>query len=250
MKKILLLIYMLSTTLLYSQTINIAVAANISYAIPQIVKEFNKLYPNTKVNTILGSSGKLTAQIFHNAPYDIFLSANMKYPQTLYKKKFTLNSPKIYAKGSLVLFSSQKRDFTKGLNILLDKNIKTIAIANPKTAPYGLAAKKVLVISKLYDSIKSRLIYGESIGQTLTYSVKVCDIGIISKSSLFHKSMKKYQLNDNYIEIDKNLYKPINQGIVLLKNAKNKIEAKQFYDFIFSTNARKILSKYGYIVYE
>ena len=82
------------------------------------------------------------------------------------------------------------------------------------------------------------------------YSVSATDIGIIAKSSLFSKNMSKYKKNENWKEIDAKLYTPIKQGIVILKNAKNKDEAEAFYDFIFSKNAQKIFTKYGYLTNE
>ena len=247
MKKIFILLYLLFSTYLYANTINIAVSANVSYVIPKIIQEFYKLHPDIKINTILGSSGKLTAQILHNAPLDIFLSANMLYPKKLYIKGYAINKPCVYAKGSIVLFSIKKRDFSKGLNILLHKNIKTIAIANAKTAPYGIAIKQLLKNKKLYNKLKSKFVYGESIGQTLNYSVKVCDIGFIAKSALSSKMMGKYKKNINYTDINPKLYSPIKQGIVILKNGKNKAEVKLFYDFIFSLKVKKIFNNFGYI---
>jgi len=234
-----------------AKTITVAVAANVSYAINDLIKEFNKKNPNTKVNVTLGSSGKLTAQIRHGAPYDLFLSANMKYPNDLYKNNYTNTIPKVYTKGSLAYFSSKKIDFSKSLNELLqDKNIKQIAIANPKTAPYGIASFEALKNAEIFDKVKSKFVYGESISQTIMYSVSATDIGIIAKSSLFSKNMSKYKKNENWKEIDAKLYTPIKQGIVILKNAKNKDEAEAFYDFIFSKNAQKIFTKYGYLTNE
>jgi molybdate transport system substrate-binding protein len=233
---------------MFSNTINIAVAANVSYAIDDLVKEFNKIYPNTKVIVTLGSSGKLTAQIRHNAPYGLFMSANMKYPNYLYDNKIAITKPVIYAKGSLALLSIKKYDLSKGLNILKDKKISKIAIANPKTAPYGIVTKEALQNAKLYDSIKKKFIFGESISSTVSYTITATDIGIIAKSSLYSSKMSKYKKNINWVDIDPKLYTPTNQGIVLIKNTKNKDEVKNFYDFILSKKSHKIFKNYGYIL--
>jgi molybdate transport system substrate-binding protein len=236
---------------LNAKEITIAVAANVTYAINDLIEEFNKKNPNTKVNVILGSSGKLTAQIRHGAPYDLFLSANMKYPNDLYKNNYASTIPKVYAKGSLAYFSSKKLDFTKSLNELLqDKDIKQIAIANPKTAPYGIASFEALKNAKVFDNVKSKFVYGESISQTIMYSVSATDIGIIAKSSLYSKNMSQYKQNINWKEIDSNLYTPIKQGIVILKNSKNINETKAFYNFIFTKEAKDIFLRYGYLINE
>lgn len=236
---------------LNAKDITIAVAANVSYAIEDLIKEFNTKNPDTKVNVTLGSSGKLSAQISHGAPYDLFLSANMKYPNDLYKNNYASSIPKVYAKGSLAYFTTRQLDLKRDLKELLeDKIIKQIAIANPKTAPYGIASFEALKNANVFENIKSKFVYGESISQTIMYSVSATDIGIIAKSSLFSKNMSTYKENVNWKEIDSKLYTPIKQGIVMLKNTKNEKETKAFYDFIFSKKAKEIFTKYGYLVNE
>ena len=242
---ILLLVTIIS---LFANTINIAVAANVSYAIPELKKEFNKLYPHIKVRETLGSSGKLTAQIVNGAPYDIFISANMKYPNTLYKQRLAITEPMIYARGALVFLSRKKLELSKGIELLKDKSIKRIAIANPKTAPYGIAAFEVLENANILKDIKSKLIYGESISQTVAYTVKATDIGLVAKSSLFSPKMKRFKKDINWVDIDSKLYTPIDQGIVILKKAKEDKNVKAFYDFILSERAKEILKSYGYIL--
>lgn len=246
--KTLLLIFILFMNSLYAQTINIAVAANVSYAIDELKKEFKKENPNTKVRVTLGSSGKLTAQISHGAPYGVFMSANMKFPEALYESKNAIIKPVIYAKGTLAYFSVKKRDFSHGIKILEDKNIKRIAIANPKTAPYGKATKEALVNAGIYENIKSKFVYGESISQTLSYAASVTDIGVIAKSSLYSSKMSQYKENVHWVEVESDLYAPISQGIVLLRHSKTSSKYKAFYDFILSEKAKNILKKYGYIV--
>lgn len=239
-------IFLLNT--MYAGSINIAVAANVSYAIDDIKKEFNKLYPNTNVKVTLGSSGKLTAQIKHGAPYDLFMSANMLYPDILYNNNIAITAPIIYAQGALALLSNKPRSFKHGINVLKSKLVHRIAIANPKTAPYGKATVEALKNSNIFDEIKDKIIYGESISQTVSYTVIAADVGIIAKSSLYSPKMKKFIPNIHWVDIDSKLYRPIDQGIVLLNNAKVNSEAKAFYDFILSSNAKKIFKRYGYLL--
>ena len=246
MKFIFLAIFLIFSSLNAGQ-IKVAVAANVSYAIDSLVQEFSKNNPNTQVIIILGSSGKLTAQISHGAPYDIFMSANMKYPNKLYETKKVLTKPKIYALGSLALFSTKNLNLSKNLNILQTKQISKIAIANPKTAPYGKAAFEALKNADILDIIKPKFIYGESISQTVSYTVTATDIGLIAKSSLYSKNMTKYKKDINWVEIDTKLYTPIEQGVVIVKDSK---EAKAFYDFILSEKAKKIFRNYGYLTNE
>ncbi len=233
---------------LFAQKINIAVAANVSYAINDLIKQFNKSNPNTKVIVTLGSSGKLTAQIKNGAPYDIFMSANMKYPNSLFEDKIAITKPIVYAHGSLALLTGKNLDLSKELELLKDKKIKKIAIANPKTAPYGKATVQALKNANIYDLIYKKFVYGESISQTVTYATRATDIGFIAKSSLYSSKMKAYKKNIHWIDIDSSLYTPINQGIVILKKASKIQEAKDFYEFILSQKAKNIFKEYGYLI--
>ena len=238
----------LTLSSLVAGTINIALSANVSYAIDSLKEEFHKAYPDTKVRVTLGSSGKLTAQIKHGAPYDVFLSANMLYPSLLYKEGQAITKPVIYAKGSLVLLSRKDRDFKDGLVTILNNKIRRIAIANPKTAPYGKATFTALKNAKLYNDSRKKFIYAESASQTLSYTMSVTDVGFVAKSSLFKSQLLGLKEGINWIDVDATLYKPIEQGIVLLKHSKNAKESRAFYDFILSEKAKNILKEYGYIV--
>lgn len=247
MKKIILGILVVSLSLFAGQ-INIAVAANVSYAIGDLINEFNKTNPDTKVNVTLGSSGKLTAQIKNGAPYNILMAANMKYPEALYSDKIAITKPVIYAQGSLAILSIKKLDMSKGINLASDSSINKIAIANPKTAPYGKAAVEAMKNAKIYDEVVKKYVYAESISQTVTYATTATDIGFIAKSSLYSPKMSMYKEGVNWVDVNPKLYTPINQGIVIIKNAKDNKEAKAFYDFILSADAKKIFNKFGYLV--
>jgi molybdate transport system substrate-binding protein len=214
--------------------IKIAASANVSYVLDEIVKKFNQNYPDIKIQIAIASSGKLAAQIENGAKYDIFLSANVEYPKRLFNKGLTYTKPVIYAKGKLVLGSVKE---LRSLEDIL--KAKKIAIANPKTAPYGIAAVEFLKNRGIYDKIEDRLIFGESVAQTVVYTLKASDMGVIAKSALYNK--KGFKLN--YIDIPKELYKPINQAMVLIKSGD---EAMNFFIFLLSKEAVKIFKKYGY----
>ncbi len=232
----------------FADKINIAVAANVSYAIGELKAEFNKIYPDIEVHETLTSSGKLTAQIKNGAPYDLFMAANMKYPNALYKDGLAVTRPLIYAQGSLAYLSNKKLDYSKGINLVTQSNIEKIAIANPKTAPYGKAAVEAMTNGGVYDKIKGNLVYAESISQTVTYALTATDVGFIAKSTLYSDKMKQYKKGVNWEDVDSKLYTPINQGIVLLKRAENNPSAAAFYTFMLSSKAKKILNDYGYLV--
>lgn len=243
-KSILLFFVFISS--LFAQNINIAVAANVSYAIVEVQKEFNKLHPNTKVKIILGSSGKLTAQINHGAPYDVFMSANMMYPESLFLNKNAVSKPLVYAKGSLSFLSRSPRDFSRGIEVLFDKDISRIAVANPKTAPYGKASFEALKNAKVLDKVQSKIVYGESASQTLSYTLKATDIGLVASSALYSPKLKRFKKGVHWQEVQATLYVPIEQGIVLLKHGEKNKQAQAFYNFILSEKAKTIFASYGY----
>ena len=246
-KKVLALVLLLISTI-YAEKLNIAVAANVSYAMGELKAEFNKIYPDIQIHETLTSSGKLTAQIRNGAPYDLFMSANMKYPEALYKDGLAVTRPLVYAQGSLAYLSEKQLDYSKGIELVKGADIKKIAIANPKTAPYGKAAVEAMTNGKVYDDVKANLVFAESISQTVTYALTATDVGFIAKSTLYSDKMKKYKKGVNWEDVNPKLYTPINQGIVLLKKAESNPSAAAFYTFMLSSKAKKILNDYGYLV--
>ena len=247
MKKIILALALLASSI-FANTITVAVAANVSYAINELVAEFNKTNPDTKVQVTLGSSGKFTAQIESGAPFDVFMSADMKFPKSLFEKGLATTEPALYAQGSLAMLSSKELDFSKGINLVTDANIGKIAVANPKTAPYGTAAVEAMKNANVLDKVESKFVYAESISQAVTYATTAADVGFIAKSSLYDEKMSKYKENINWVSVDPSLYTAIDQGIVVLKNTKEEASAKAFYDFILGEKAKEIFIKFGYLV--
>ncbi|NPA12871.1 MAG: molybdate ABC transporter substrate-binding protein [Aquificae bacterium] len=226
-----------------ANALTIASAANVQFAVKELINSYKKSYPNVEIKTVVASSGKLTAQILRKAPYDVFLSADMKYPLFLYRKGFTVGKPKVYAEGRLVLWTTKEIPL-KGIDTLKEGFIKKVAMANPKTAPYGRASLEVLKNTGLYKYVKGKLVYGESIAQTSQYIYKgLVDIGFTAKSVVLSPEVKG---KGKWVEIDKKLHSPIKQAVVILKNGSDLQQAKRFVEFLLSTEGKKILQKYGY----
>lgn len=221
-----------------TKSIQIAVAANMSFAMDSIAKEFEKTY-GVLCNLSSNSSGMLTAQIENGAPYDVFISANMLYPERLYKKELS-EKPTVYAKGRLILVYDKSINASSIDEVLRLSNIHKIAIANTKTAPYGLAAKEYLDNSNMFSDFEEKIIYGESIGQVNQYVVSgAVDAGFTSYSFL-----TKYEADYNFIEVDTTLFNPIKQGYCMLN--KNSNEARLFVNFLTSKECKLILTHFGY----
>jgi len=226
-------------------TLTIATAANMQFAMHELTDAFTE---ETGLNCeiITSSSGKLTAQIKEGAPYDIFVSADMKFPNDLFESGFTLDKPRIYAYGKLVIWTMNTQ-LSPDFNAMLKGHIHHIAMANPKTAPYGVAAEEVLKNKNIYNKLQSKLVFGESVAQTNQFIVSyAAEIGFTAKSIVLSKNMKD---KGRWKEVDDRLYTPIAQGVVVLKNRNTRIkEAAQFQDFLFSVKGKEILNKFGYSV--
>jgi len=223
-----------------SQKITIATAANAQFAISELVDTFTN-QTNIECNIIVSSSGKLTAQISEGAPYDILISADMKYPESLHAKNKTQSPPRVYAYGKLALWSKNKNI---NLQVLKNQNIKHIAIANPKTAPYGTAAVKTLQKQGVYEVVKDKLVYGESISQVNQFIYSgTADVGFTAMSVVLSPRMKNEGI---WTEIEADNHAPIAQGAALINRKNIHPDAARFYEFLFSQKAKKILKKYGY----
>ena len=246
MKKIVIAL-LITISALFGGKINIAVASNVSNAMDEIKAEFKKNNPNTEVLVTLGSSAKLATQIINGAPYGIFMSADMKFPHALYDEKIAITEPIIYAQGEIAYLSVKAIDFSKGIELVLDASINKIAVANPATAPYGMATIEAMKNAQVYEAIKSKIVYAESISQVVSYAITAADVGFIAKASLFSEEMAKYKEGIHWVVVDSKLYTPIKQGIVLLKNSQNSSEYRAFYDFILSQKGKEIFKKYGYL---
>ncbi len=230
---------------LVAQTITVAAAANMKYAVTDIAKEFTK-QSGINVKIITGASGKLTQQIMSGAPYDAFLSADVEYPAKLANGGFTTTPAQVYAYGSLILWSDMGVDLSKGVSIVADPSVKKIAIANPKTAPYGIEAMNAMKYYKVADDAVGKIITAESISQVGAYvTTKAVDVGFMAKSIVLSPEMKNV---GKWVEIDDKAYNNIDQAMVGLKNGspENQIAAKKFLRYMSSPKAISILKANGY----
>ena len=221
--------------------ITIATASNMQYAAKSLSDAFSKK-TNISCDLVIGSSGKLSTQILNGAPYDVFLAADMEYPKKIYDANLSIDFPKNYALGSLVLWSI---DSASSIARLTNKEVEHIAIANSENAPYGLAAIEALKHYNIYESIKSKLVYGESISQTNQFiTTGAAQIGFSSLSTVLSSEMKDKGF---WQKINPKHHPPLDQGIVVIKN-NNSLKSQQFMDFLFTPEAQNILISNGFSV--
>jgi molybdate transport system substrate-binding protein len=238
---------LLSGQLAAADKLTVAVAANVKFAFDELQAEFRQA-SGIEINAVVASSGKITAQVKSGAPFDVFLSADMEFPAALHKEGFAASAPKIYAYGVLVLWTLEPLDLGKGVQVLADPAVQKVAIANPKLAPYGEEAMRVLDYYKLRAVVAPKLIYGESIAQVNQYiDMRAVSIGITAKSVVLAPQL---QGKGRWIEVPKASYSPIAQGVVVLRHGAeaNAAAAQRFMEFLASPRARSILEKYGYLL--
>ncbi|MGP8214373.1 MAG: molybdate ABC transporter substrate-binding protein [Bacteroidia bacterium] len=227
------------------QKITVVAAANLEPALDSIISVFKIQNPATDVEVIYGASGKFFEQISNDAPFDIFLSADIDYPNKLKEKGMAISEVKTYAVGQLVIWSKKIDPTVKQMNSLLDIGISKISIANPVTAPYGEKAVECMKFYKVYDKVQNKLVYGENITQAAQFLTSgSADIGIIALSLALSPAMQKE--GGKYYILPDNSHAPLEQGCVVLKHAQGNASATDFYNFISSTQAVDILKYYGY----
>ena len=235
----------LSFTPIVADEIKVAVASNFYPAMKEIVLQYelkqSQSSENHKIVIISGSSGKHFAQIINGAPFDIFFSADKARPTLLEKKGLSESESRFtYALGRLVLWSSLN-GFVEKDERLYNNDLRFLAIANPKIAPYGVAARETLISINLWEEVKSKLVRGENIAQTFQFvNSGNAELGFISYSQLRNPN---YPLVGSFWEVPQSMYKPIEQQVVLLKKSPL---AKDFLSFIGSDESLNIIAKYGY----
>lgn len=243
------------TTLLFFQTQTraedesplIAVAANFSPAMEEIVRQFT-ISTGLKVRLTSGASGTLVRQIEQGAPFELFLSADEDYVLKLYTEKLTPDSGRNYAIGNLVLYIpygshlDKMQDIEKILRHLISENDYRIAMANPELAPYGTAARQVISRFANLHMLQQRIILGENVGQTAQFALT----GSVDAAFLpYSLAITNIMQEKGYFELIPNeWYKPVYQRMVLLNNAG--AAAQALYKYINSDAAKIVISKYGY----
>ena len=225
--------------------ITVATAANVQYAMEELKADFGKA-TGIGVRSIYGASGKLTAQIRNGAPFDVFVSADMDYPDSLHAWGYAEARPRPYAYGKLVLWTIRDLDLARGTALLADSTLVKIALADPRRAPYGREAVGAMQGAGLYERLKGKLVYGESLGQVNQYILMgTVDVGFTAKSIVVAPDMRD---KGRWAEVDSALYHPIAQGAVLCKHGteNHPASAAHFLAYLYSAPARAILSQYGY----
>ena len=234
---------LVSGPVLAADTITVAVASNFSRPAAELSARFEG-ETGVIVRISNGSTGKLYAQIVNAAPFDVFLAADTERPKLLEKSGHAVAESRFtYAKGALVLWSRDAKDC---LAALMDEDGGRVALANPRTAPYGKAAVEFLEAEGGWESVSARAVYGENVNQTLQFvATGNAVVGFIAKSQVGAPQLPEAAC---VWEVPVTSYTVIEQQAVLLERAASNDNARRFLEYLRSDDARDIMSRHGYEV--
>jgi molybdate transport system substrate-binding protein len=227
----------------------IAAASDLKFALEDIAGQFTRETGRT-VKLSFGSSGNFFRQISQNAPFELFMSADEQYVFDLAKQGLTVDQGSLYAIGRLVLFAPNGSPLIpdvelKGLSdVLQNGRIKRFAIANPEHAPYGRAAKEVLIAAGLWDALQGKLVLGETVAQAAQFAVSGSAQGGLIAYSL--ALSPKIKAQGSFVLLPEKLHKPLLQRMVLLKQAGETAQA--FYAYLLKPEARTVFEQYGFVL--
>jgi molybdate transport system substrate-binding protein len=244
--KLLLVLLSLSPFSLPAQTLRVAAASDLQFAMPELAAQYER-QSGAKVELSFGSSGNFFAQIQNGAPFALFFSADRSYAEKLIAAgQADPQSLSVYALGRLALWAPSELNLKlteKGLSALSDPRVQKIAIASPEHAPYGRAAVATLEKAGLYEQLKPKLVFGENISQAAQFAQSgSAQVGMIALSLALSETMKS---GERWI-VPSDYHPPLEQAAVLINAAPNKSQAAGFLEFVKSDAGRTILARYGF----
>ncbi len=221
--------------------LTVAAASDLTPAFEEIGREF-EAREKTKVVFVFGSTGLLTRQIEHGAPFDLFAAANVAFIDQLEQKGLILPGTKtIYGRGRITMWTRADSALKlEKIEDLAGPDVHRIAIANPDHAPYGLAARQALETARIWSTVQPKLVYGDNIRQTLQFAeTGNVDVAVVALSL-------SVQSKGRWVLIPEELHQPLDQGMGVIKGTKSEQAARAFSDFINGPTGREIMSKYGF----
>lgn len=228
----------------HADTVSVAVAANFTAPMQKIAAEFAK-DTGHKAELSFGATGKFYAQISNGAPFGLLLAADDTTPAKIAREgKGVADSRFTYAVGKLVLWSKQDGYVDAQGAVLKTGKFQHVAIANPKLAPYGLAAEQTLTQLGLLEQIKPKFVQGENIGQTYQFAATGnAELGFVALSQVMEDG--KIKSGSAWL-VPSSMHEPIRQDAIVLNTAKDNAAAKALMDYLRGDKARAIITSYGY----
>jgi molybdate transport system substrate-binding protein len=227
--------------------VRIAAAADLNVALGDLIARFTQSHA-ADVSVSYGSSGTFYGQLLSQAPFDMFLSADLEYPRQLASRGLVVDGSEFtYAIGRLVVWvpSSSPVDVGReGLQALTAASVAHVAIANPEHAPYGRAAVAAMQSAGVYDRVRAKLVFGENVAQALQFvQTGAADAGVVALSLALTPALKD---KGRWLELPIDSYPRIEQGGAILKRAADIDAARALRAFVLSADGRAILKQYGF----
>ena len=225
-------------------TVQVAVASNFIGAMDELVPAFQKRSGH-QVAVVPGSTGKFYSQIKSGAPFEVLLSADQATPAKLEKESLAVRGTSFsYAEGQLVLWSETPGFIDDGEKVLKAGRFQHLSLANPKTAPYGLAAIEVIHHLGLEPVLKAKIVLGENLAQAHPFvATRNAELGFVAKSQVYKGG--RLTSGSGWV-VPKRLYSPIVQDAVLLKPGEKNAAAQAFLAFLKTPEAKVIMTQLGY----
>ena len=228
--------------------VRVAAAADLRFALDELVARYEKVNPNVDVRVSYGSSGNFFAQLSEGAPFDVFLSADIDYPSKLVASGVCAKDSLFpYAVGRIVLWAKKGSvvDPQQGLRALVDAKVKKIAIANPRHAPYGRAATAALEHAAVSKAVQDKLVFGENVSQAAQLAESgAADAGIIAKSLALSPAMSA---QGTWWEVPADSYPKLLQGGCVIAKG-NRARASAVRELLLADEGREVLRRFGFLV--
>ncbi len=222
----------------------VAAASSLRPTLDRLVEAFEQSHPGDHVILVYGSSGRLTTQILHGAPFDVFMAANTEFPEQIAESQPETSVPRLYAAGQLVMWSASRDAREIGWQGLLKPDVRRIAIAQPDVAPYGQRAREALIHYGIWDQVQDKLVYGESVSQTARMALSgAADVALLAASLANQEAMQQQP----YMRVDATSHLPLNQSMVVTARGQSNPVAAAFSQFVMSSQAQSILSSAGFL---
>ena len=250
-RRLLLLVLPLATALGAAppRRLAVAAAADLQVALAEARTAFARSHPDVEVGLTFGASGTLHAQLLNRAPFDLFLSADLGYPQRLVEAGAADGSTLwTYGRGHLVVWVPKDSPIpveTLGLAAVLHPAARRVALANPRHAPYGRAAEAALAQAGLLEQVRPRLVFGENVSQTAQFVQSgAADVGLIALSLAQAPALAAA---GRWWALPAGAHPPLDQGGVVLTHARDRAAALAFRDFLRSPEGLALLRRHGFV---
>lgn len=229
--------------------VRVAAASDLKFALEDLQALLDTRHPGVTVRATYGSSGTFLQQITEGAPFDLFLSADLQFPQQLAAAGLAEPADVFeYAVGRLVVWTPEGSpiDPSPGLRVLTDPRVEKVSIANPAHAPYGQAAVAAMRSTGVYEQVQPTLVVGENVAQAVDFVLSGgADVGVVAMSLVLSDPLRE---QGRWVEVPLSEFPPLRQGGVVLRGAADVEAARAVRETMLSEPGQELLRTYGFFL--